>query len=165
MKLTCCFDWLNIQHKHRATLMGYLVAMECHLWLTLAHPLDHEKVPLLNAPLTPSGLIGATVGEKGGRSLKQRAKIRRRWVTSSPIAMPPNASLKFSHQRHNRSSTMWPLCNHPGVPCDKASCASAASPAEARSRSRRWCADKRSRLHVDSSTVKITCGQSLSLVG
>ncbi len=41
--------------------MASLVVLERHLWLTLTEIKDADKVPFLDAPITPSGLFGPAV--------------------------------------------------------------------------------------------------------
>ncbi len=41
--------------------MGFMVVQQRHLWLTLADLKDSDRMVLLNAPITPSGLFGDTV--------------------------------------------------------------------------------------------------------
>ncbi len=41
--------------------MASLVVLECHLWLTLTEIKDADKVPFLDAPISPNGLFGPAV--------------------------------------------------------------------------------------------------------
>ncbi len=49
--------------KETARAIGLsMVVAERHLWLTLSDIKDHDRVFLLDAPLSPSGLFGEAVG-------------------------------------------------------------------------------------------------------
>ncbi len=41
--------------------MASLVMLECHLWLNLTEMNDAEKVPILDSPVSPTGLFGSAV--------------------------------------------------------------------------------------------------------
>ncbi|XP_016313464.1 contactin-3-like [Sinocyclocheilus anshuiensis] len=41
--------------------MASLVVLECHLWLTLTEMKDADKIPFLDAPVSPKGLFGPAV--------------------------------------------------------------------------------------------------------
>lgn len=89
--------------------MGYLVAQERHLWLNLASIPDREKVPLLDAPLTPGGLFGAAVGamrERFETAQKDSAALRnllpRRQSLQSRLGKQTQAQPPPTPQQHAR---------------------------------------------------------------
>lgn len=53
--LSLCLTKYTLQAQGKA--MGYLVVLECHLWLNLAHLPDYAKVLLLEAPVIAKGCI------------------------------------------------------------------------------------------------------------
>ncbi len=77
--------------------MASLVVLEHHLWLTLTEIKDAEKVPFLDAPISPSGLFGPVVegfaerfteAQKSSQAMRHFLPKRSSSVTASSCTKP-----------------------------------------------------------------------------
>ncbi len=73
--------------------MAALVVAEKHLWLTLSDIKDCDRVFLLDAPLSPSGLFGKAVGAVVDRhqEAKKQAAAFQRFLPRCSLAQAPAA--------------------------------------------------------------------------
>ncbi len=93
--------------------MGNLVMLDRHLWLTLTKLKDSEKTALLDAPVNPSGLFGATV-ETISHFLPKRAGAKSpahsRSFSAQRAGRPQasSAAVRREHEPAVRSRQPWP---------------------------------------------------------
>lgn len=73
--------------------MGYLVELERHLWLNLAHLPNCDKVSLLDAPLTSKGLSRASVG-----AVREKFRVAQK-VLSSLCNLSPRAPVGLDSEQ------------------------------------------------------------------